>query len=295
MDSSIEYQPPTPNMFCKLEENLKKQNDLTTKSLGRRGNIKRPMNAFMIWSKMYRKKLLNKFPKKHVQEVSKMLSAKWKSLPPSEKKIYIDEAERLKQLHMETYPDYKFCPKRKNKVSNPTLLKEGSAEKIKEDHQNKLPIHPGYVQPHIQNMETNVPYPNGNTLLVLEEQSATKIKMDHQNKLPIHPGYVQPHIQNMETNVPYPNGNTLLVLEEQSATKIKMDHQNKLPVYPGYVQPHNMETNPSYLNGNVHNQAYYSSLSWVFSCYQTLQAKFPTCPSAMVWNMALSMSQGHLP
>lgn len=37
----------------------------------------------------------------------------WKNLPQEKKKIYIDEAENLRQEHMKRYPDYKYRPRRR--------------------------------------------------------------------------------------------------------------------------------------------------------------------------------------
>ena len=39
---------------------------------------------------------------------------KWKSLTPSQRQPYINEAERIRQLHTEIYPHYKYQPRRKN-------------------------------------------------------------------------------------------------------------------------------------------------------------------------------------
>lgn len=49
----------------------------------------------------------------HNAEISKYLGSKWKSLSPSEKQPFIDEAERLRLFHSREYPDYKYRPKKK--------------------------------------------------------------------------------------------------------------------------------------------------------------------------------------
>lgn len=81
------------------------------------GHVKRPMNPFMVWSQIERRKICQKTPDMHNAEISKYLGSKWKSLSPEEKQPYIEEAERLRQFHSKEYPDYKYRPKKKQQKS----------------------------------------------------------------------------------------------------------------------------------------------------------------------------------
>ena len=74
-------------------------------------HVKRPMNAFMVWSQIERHKIIEESPGCNHAEISKLLGKRWRGLSQAERNPFIEEAERLRQLHMAEFPDYKYRPR----------------------------------------------------------------------------------------------------------------------------------------------------------------------------------------
>lgn len=80
--------------------------------------IRRPMNAFMIFSKRHRAMVHQKHPNQDNRTVSKILGEWWYALKPEEKNQYHELASEVKEAHFRTYPEWKWCSKDRRKSSS---------------------------------------------------------------------------------------------------------------------------------------------------------------------------------
>lgn len=72
-------------------------------------HIRRPMNAFMIFSKRHRQIVHQKHPNSDNRTVSKILGEWWYSLGKKEKEEYHNLAHQVKEAHFKRHPDWKWC------------------------------------------------------------------------------------------------------------------------------------------------------------------------------------------
>uniref|UniRef100_K7E681 Protein capicua homolog n=1 Tax=Monodelphis domestica TaxID=13616 RepID=K7E681_MONDO len=101
---------------------LPKERDSSSERMGERekDHIRRPMNAFMIFSKRHRALVHQRHPNQDNRTVSKILGEWWYALGPKEKQKYHDLAFQVKEAHFKAHPDWKWCNKDRKKSSSDT-------------------------------------------------------------------------------------------------------------------------------------------------------------------------------
>jgi len=88
-------------------------------------HVKRPMNAFMVWSQIERRKIAAVQPDIHNAEISKLLGRRWRLLSETDRLPFMREADRLRELHMREYPGYKYRPRKKQKCDTKLSMSPG--------------------------------------------------------------------------------------------------------------------------------------------------------------------------
>ncbi|XP_026280959.1 HMG box-containing protein 1 [Frankliniella occidentalis] len=86
---------------------------------------KRPMNAFMLFAKQHRLKLIRMHPGKDNRFVSVILGEAWRQLPADEKEVFISEAKALSHERKRLHPE---CWKRKRTQTTVGALKIEQSE-----------------------------------------------------------------------------------------------------------------------------------------------------------------------
>ncbi|XP_060781814.1 transcription factor 7-like [Neoarius graeffei] len=91
----------------------------TAKYIHKKGYIKKPMNAFLVWSRVHRPILSRANPYASSAEISMQLGIEWMKLTEEQKIPYYAESWRLRLKHRQKFPDwvYKPYPRKRKRCS----------------------------------------------------------------------------------------------------------------------------------------------------------------------------------
>ncbi|KAK3753184.1 hypothetical protein RRG08_024458 [Elysia crispata] len=118
----------TSASFCKKEKKKDSEGHV---------NPKRPMNAFMIWSKQCRSLISQICPQLHNATISKKLGVWWRKFSNEEKDVFEREKVVLTAFHAFEFPEYKYRPRKK--ATKKTEDKQETTPKEKPNRKRKSP------------------------------------------------------------------------------------------------------------------------------------------------------------
>ncbi|KAI2795890.1 Transcription factor 7-like 2, partial [Blomia tropicalis] len=106
---------------CSPNSRSQSSNGSDHDSSNNKGHIKKPLNAFMIYMKEMRAKVIAESTLKESAAINQILGKRWHQLSRAEQETYYDKAKKERELHMELHPgwtakdNYAINAKRKKK------------------------------------------------------------------------------------------------------------------------------------------------------------------------------------
>ncbi|XP_054650643.1 lymphoid enhancer-binding factor 1-like isoform X2 [Dunckerocampus dactyliophorus] len=94
--------PPLPANIPKIKKKTKKVDDHYTEQT----YVKKPLNAFMLFSKEHRQAVKDRSSSTNIAVINETLGKMWHLLPEKEKAKYYEQAEEERRLHAQQHPDW---------------------------------------------------------------------------------------------------------------------------------------------------------------------------------------------
>ncbi|ORZ12389.1 high mobility group box domain-containing protein [Absidia repens] len=141
---------PPPILEQQQDNNARYLSDEQRKGSITLERLKRPPNAYLLFNRDMRRKLLDLDPKMTVSEISKDIGDRWKYLPLDERQPYIDAAQALKQDHLRNHPGFIYTRRSKAELAEAKRLskagRKSSLSKQQQQQQQQLPSPSAVIQ-----------------------------------------------------------------------------------------------------------------------------------------------------
>ncbi|XP_021000199.1 transcription factor 7-like 2 isoform X2 [Parasteatoda tepidariorum] len=96
----------SPKSLVPTSTHNNNNNDMTNNNGERKTHIKKPLNAFMLYMKEMRAKVVAECTLKESAAINQILGRKWHGLSRDEQAKYYEMARKERQLHMQKYPGW---------------------------------------------------------------------------------------------------------------------------------------------------------------------------------------------
>ncbi|CAG8587546.1 22315_t:CDS:10 [Dentiscutata erythropus] len=103
----------TPQPQLRTPQTIGSTSTTPVSSARRDRKLRRPMNAFLIFNKEMRPKVLEMNPNMSVAEISKTIGENWRNMSEDERERYLQKARDLKSEFHESHPDFVYTRRSK--------------------------------------------------------------------------------------------------------------------------------------------------------------------------------------
>ncbi|KAI9487534.1 MAG: high mobility group box domain-containing protein [Benjaminiella poitrasii] len=147
---------------------------------GQEKKLKRPPNAYLLFNKDMRRKLLEQSPKMTVAEISKEVGDWWKALPNDKRQYYVEKASLLKEEHLRKHPDFIYT--RRSKAELAEAKKVARIEELDDDNDDTSTL-----LPTISNAEPDLQMPRKRSRKFISTDSHQRDPRGRKKKRHKHP------------------------------------------------------------------------------------------------------------
>ncbi|XP_041842260.1 transcription factor 7-like isoform X2 [Melanotaenia boesemani] len=104
--STLNNQPISSSAAWQADASSGSRSDYHGNSVSSRQPVKKPLNAFMLYMKEMRHKVVQEGRERESAAINRILGRRWHALSRSEQSKYYDLAQKERLLHMQLYPGW---------------------------------------------------------------------------------------------------------------------------------------------------------------------------------------------
>lgn len=175
----------------------KREDEEKKRKANEKPHIKKPLNAFMLFMKEQRQKVVQECTLKESAAINQILGRKWHSLSKEEQQSYYDKARKAREEHLAKYPDWSARDNYGKKKRRKKEIAGGSGSTHQAIQSSSSNLHPNqnlqaqnsnHTQQHTQQYQQRI----------AQAQQQQQQQQQTQNQ-PTHPAAANPHQHSQTT------------------------------------------------------------------------------------------------